>query len=99
VSAPLHAVAVLWDNTGRPIHNASENSPPLAPSQQLFEYGQTKAEAESLVLAANGEQLLTTVLRPAGIYGPGDRVGAGPGQGVVGVGLPTARSHLLLDWL
>jgi nucleoside-diphosphate-sugar epimerase len=35
-------------------------------------YPASKAEAERLVIAANGEQLLTTALRPHLIWGPGD---------------------------
>jgi sterol-4alpha-carboxylate 3-dehydrogenase (decarboxylating) len=37
-------------------------------------YAQTKGIAEKLVLAANGKNgLLTAAIRPANIYGPGDR--------------------------
>ncbi|MFO7765518.1 MAG: NAD-dependent epimerase/dehydratase family protein [Pelovirga sp.] len=35
-------------------------------------YPQTKAQAEQLVLAANGDQLATVALRPHLIWGPGD---------------------------
>jgi 2-alkyl-3-oxoalkanoate reductase len=50
--------------------NANETLP--YPSKHLFHYGATKAEAERLVLAANGTSLRTTALRPHLIYGPGD---------------------------
>jgi len=37
-------------------------------------YSSTKVESEQLVLAANGESgLLTSAIRPGGIYGPGER--------------------------
>ncbi len=36
-------------------------------------YNDTKARAEAMVLAANCDELLTCALRPAGIFGPGDR--------------------------
>lgn len=37
-------------------------------------YNETKAKAEEAVLAANGKNgLLTVAIRPAGIFGPGDR--------------------------
>ncbi len=38
----------------------------------LFHYPASKAEAERLVLAANGRELKTTALRPHLIWGPGD---------------------------
>jgi nucleoside-diphosphate-sugar epimerase len=41
--------------------------------QPLDYYTQTKAEAEQLVLKANGVNgLLTVAVRPSGIFGPGD---------------------------
>jgi nucleoside-diphosphate-sugar epimerase len=42
------------------------------PSRYLAYYPQTKAEAERLVLAANGAHLSTVALRPHLIWGPGD---------------------------
>lgn len=40
------------------------------PEKQSDEYNRTKAEAEELVLAANGQDgLYTTAIRPAGIFG------------------------------
>jgi sterol-4alpha-carboxylate 3-dehydrogenase (decarboxylating) len=36
-------------------------------------YSRTKIEAEQLVIAANGADLATCALRPAGMYGPRDR--------------------------
>ncbi|CAE6420558.1 hypothetical protein ACGC1H_006615 [Rhizoctonia solani] len=44
------------------------------PEVPMDAYNETKAEAEKLVLAANGVNgLLTVAIRPAGIFGPGDR--------------------------
>ncbi len=42
------------------------------PGRFLAAYPQTKAEAEHLVLRANGTQLATVALRPHLIWGPGD---------------------------
>ncbi|RSH92108.1 erg26, C-3 sterol dehydrogenase [Saitozyma podzolica] len=43
------------------------------PTKPLDAYNRTKAEAEKMVLDANSEELATCALRPAGIFGPGDR--------------------------
>lgn len=43
------------------------------PEKALDAYNETKVAGEKLVLAANGYDLLTCALRPAGIFGPGDR--------------------------
>lgn len=51
--------------------NGIDESAPY-PSRHLAHYGQTKAEAERLVLAANGASLATVALRPHLIFGPGD---------------------------
>ena len=42
------------------------------PARYLAAYPATKAEAERLVLAANGPSLATTALRPHLVWGPGD---------------------------
>lgn len=60
---------------GQPLYGADERAP--YPERFLDHYGATKAEAERLVLAANGTPgtdgpLLTTSLRPCGMYGEGD---------------------------
>jgi len=45
-----------------------------SPKDALDAYNESKAKAEEIVLAANGKDgLLTVALRPAGIFGPGDR--------------------------
>lgn len=43
------------------------------PQRYLSNYPKTKAMAEQLVLAANGDELATVSLRPHLIWGPGDR--------------------------
>ena len=54
-----------------PIENGNEDLP--YPAHFLTSYAQTKAEAERLVLAANGGgNLYTCALRPHLIWGPGD---------------------------
>ncbi|CEQ41251.1 SPOSA6832_02943 [Sporobolomyces salmonicolor] len=52
--------------------NVDERMP--FPEEGLDPYNVTKAKAEKIVLEANGKGgLLTVALRPAGIFGPGDR--------------------------
>uniref|UniRef100_A0A8C5D156 Putative short-chain dehydrogenase/reductase family 42E member 2 n=1 Tax=Gouania willdenowi TaxID=441366 RepID=A0A8C5D156_GOUWI len=66
--------------TGKPIKEGDEKSIPFVPLDvHIDNYSRTKAIAEQMVLSANGcslkdEGLLRTcVLRPSGIYGPGER--------------------------
>jgi len=57
---------------GEDIIGVDERLPP--PEKSMDAYNESKAKAEELVLAANGKDGLSTVaLRPAGIFGPGDR--------------------------
>lgn len=58
---------------GQNIENADENWP--IPDVPMDGYNKTKAEAEEMVLKANSfkDGFLTVALRPAGIFGPGDR--------------------------
>lgn len=58
---------------GQDVHNADENWP--IPEVAMDGYNETKAVAEDMVLKANDPQgnFLTVALRPAGIFGPGDR--------------------------
>ncbi|BGP56387.1 hypothetical protein JCM8202_000335 [Rhodotorula sphaerocarpa] len=52
--------------------NVDERMP--FPEQPIDPYNETKAKAEQIVLEANGKDgLLTIAIRPAGIFGPGDR--------------------------
>jgi len=52
-------------------HRGIDESAPYA-TRFLAHYPRTKAEAEKLVLAANGPSLATVALRPHLIWGPGD---------------------------
>jgi nucleoside-diphosphate-sugar epimerase len=52
------------------LRNVKEDTP--YPKTFLAHYPRTKAEAEQLVLAANGPDLATVALRPHCIWGPGD---------------------------
>jgi nucleoside-diphosphate-sugar epimerase len=57
-------------HTGRDIEGADES---LAYAQHFESaYAETKAEAERLVLSANGDGLATVALRPHLVWGPGD---------------------------
>ncbi|KAH3901738.1 probable Sterol-4-alpha-carboxylate 3-dehydrogenase, decarboxylating [Saccharomycodes ludwigii] len=58
---------------GQDIHNADETWP--IPEIPMDGYNETKAIAEGMVLKANDPScgFLTVALRPAGIFGPGDR--------------------------
>jgi len=55
---------------GRDQDGVNETAP--YPTRWLAHYPRTKAEAERLVLAANGPELATVALRPHLIWGPGD---------------------------
>ena len=64
------SIDVVFD--GHAISGGDETLPYA--TKYLDYYGETKALAERLVLAANGLRgMATCSLRPAGIYGPGDR--------------------------
>ncbi len=53
-------------------HRGASEATPYSTSSDL--YSSTKVASEQLVLAANGESgLLTSAIRPGGIYGPGER--------------------------
>lgn len=58
---------------GEDVHNADETWP--IPDVPMDGYNETKAIAENMVLEANSpkENFYTVALRPAGIFGPGDR--------------------------
>ncbi len=55
---------------GSDAENGAQDLP--YPTSFLTDYPETKAQAERLVLAANGPQLATTALRPHLIWGPRD---------------------------
>lgn len=58
---------------GQDVHNADETWP--IPEVPMDAYNETKAIAEDMVLKANdpSSDFYTVALRPAGIFGPGDR--------------------------
>jgi 2-alkyl-3-oxoalkanoate reductase len=60
--------SVVFD--GRKLEGVDESTP--YPKHYDAAYPKTKAEAERLVLAANGPDLATVALRPHLIWGPGD---------------------------
>ncbi|KAG7880928.1 hypothetical protein KL905_002205 [Ogataea polymorpha] len=65
------SAGVIFD--GHDIYNADERWP--IPEVPMDGYNETKAIAEKLVMEANSpeEHFYTVCLRPAGIFGPGDR--------------------------
>ncbi|KAG5949983.1 hypothetical protein E4U53_005588 [Claviceps sorghi] len=71
------SASVISDNE-HDLRNADERWPVMRGAQQKEYYSETKAAAEELVLQANRAaddkdgRLLTTALRPAGIFGEGD---------------------------
>lgn len=60
--------SVVFD--GKDMEGVDESAP--YPARFAADYPRTKAEAEKLVLAANGPELATTALRPHLVWGPGD---------------------------
>ncbi|KAF6005890.1 erg26, C-3 sterol dehydrogenase [Brettanomyces bruxellensis] len=58
---------------GQDVHNADESWP--IPEVPMDAYNETKAIAENMVLEASNtdDDFYTVALRPAGIFGPGDR--------------------------
>ncbi|CAJ2501779.1 Uu.00g046320.m01.CDS01 [Anthostomella pinea] len=69
------SASVMGDNASDLV-NANEDYPVIRGKAQTEYYSETKAEAEQLVLAANRAEpspsLLTTAIRPSGIFGEGD---------------------------
>ncbi|KAH9902249.1 NAD(P)-binding protein [Xylariomycetidae sp. FL2044] len=66
--------SIMSDNKADLI-NANEDYPVIRGKMQTEYYSETKAEAEDIVLKANrseGTSLLTTSIRPSGIFGEGD---------------------------
>jgi len=66
----VHTSSPSIVHSGGSIDGADESVPIAA--HFTAPYPQSKAAAERLVVAANGEDLLTTALRPHLIWGPGD---------------------------
>lgn len=78
---------VAYDGTPR--RGADESTP--YPTRPANGYIRTKIAAERLVLEASGPDLATCVLRPTGIYGPGDRHRLGTMVGLVRDGTLSVR--------
>uniref|UniRef100_A0A8C1WCK9 Short chain dehydrogenase/reductase family 42E, member 2 n=1 Tax=Cyprinus carpio TaxID=7962 RepID=A0A8C1WCK9_CYPCA len=80
ISKLIYTSTVNVAFAGRPIEDGDEDSVPCVPlDMHIDHYSRTKAIAERMVLAADGRStkggglLHTCVLRPSGIYGPGER--------------------------
>lgn len=78
VAKKLHVKALVYTSSagvifnGQNIYNADESWP--YPDVHMDGYNETKAIAETAVMEGNDPNgLLTVCLRPAGIFGPGDR--------------------------
>lgn len=56
---------------GQDVKNADESWP--YPEVHMDGYNETKAIAETFVMESNSDDFTTVCLRPAGIFGPGDR--------------------------
>ncbi len=70
VRALVHTSTLDVVYTGRPIVDADESLP--YPDRHPNAYCSTKAEGERVALAANGETLRATVIRPCCIFGEAD---------------------------
>ncbi|MGS0892610.1 NAD-dependent epimerase/dehydratase family protein [Burkholderia stagnalis] len=66
----ISAAAVVMDDRGSPVRNASESAPTFPNS--FSGYIASKAQGEAAVLAADKPGFRTIVLRPPAIWGPGD---------------------------
>ena len=66
----IGAAAVVMDNRGSALDNVDESAPTFPRS--FSAYISSKAQAEKLILDAHAPGFRTLVLRPPGIWGPGD---------------------------
>lgn len=86
-----------------PIAGGDESAPYHdGPTADL--YSRSKAEAEKLVLRANGSGLYTCAIRPGGIYGPGERQHLGrlvdelkAGKLILRLGSGTKADNIYID--
>lgn len=91
------SAGVVYD--GRSLVNVDERIP--FPTKPLDAYNDTKAKAETLVLQANSSSLKTVALRPAGIFGIGDRQALPGFFNVLRTGktkFQIGDNHNLFDW-
>ncbi|KAI9848641.1 MAG: hypothetical protein M1838_000444 [Thelocarpon superellum] len=77
------SIAVLFDDLSRDFLNVDETVPV---ADHSLVYGESKAAAEKLVLAASSPSLLTCALRPSMILGPGDPSTIPPFHGCIARG-------------
>ncbi|MBV8352673.1 MAG: NAD-dependent epimerase/dehydratase family protein [Verrucomicrobia bacterium] len=66
----ISAAGVIMDEAGTPIRDANESAPTFP--DHFSAYLASKAQAETIVLAANKPGFRTLVLRPPALWGPGD---------------------------
>jgi nucleoside-diphosphate-sugar epimerase len=90
---------------GQEIVAGDETMPYSAPERHTDCYSPSKAEAEKLVLAANGSRcagggkLLTCALRPAAIYGAGEQRHFPRIVRLVDLGLNIRIGNAIVDWV
>ena len=66
----ISAAGVIMDEAGTPIRDANESAPTFP--DHFSAYLASKAQAETIVLAANKAGFRTLALRPPALWGPGD---------------------------
>ena len=66
----ISAAGVIMDEAGTPIRDANESAPTFP--DHFSAYLASKAQAETIVLAANKPGFRTLALRPPALWGPGD---------------------------
>ena len=90
---------------GQPIVAGDETLDYPSPQLHTDRYSPSKAAAEQLVLQANGgvsphgRAFVTSVLRPAAIYGPGEQRHLPRIVKLVDLGLNVRIGHAVVDWL
>ena len=90
---------------GQTIEGGDESMPYSPPHCHTDCYSPSKAEAEKLVLEANGRRLsgggklITCVLRPAAIYGVGEQRHLPRILKMVDLGLLARIGHAVVDWV
>lgn len=66
----ISAAGIVMDDDGTPVRDADESAPTFP--DHFSGYLASKAQAESIVLAANKPGFRTMALRPPALWGPGD---------------------------
>lgn len=90
----------------KPIRKGDESLPYADPNEMVDHYSKTKRKADQLVLEANGLEvegggtLKTCCIRPAGIYGPGERRHTERIAGYIENGLTVMMpGNAMVDWV